>query len=257
MAAESFTTFNQFDKRFSEFAKFGSDRTACPLFGLITCYNFMLTGDLSQLQHESNIYASVTNYMTKDVPKYMLFDELLVLTNGSLNLKEINATTPELITTGVMGYENIFRFGYDQNYCILFLKNRNYIAFLYKNTPEGEKYAIRDCHENTQRTFGCFEDMRQFLNNTYQFEQSTIVAGVAIPEFGNIEFLVIDIPFELINVDPGLVDETIEQDKTFVEEKPVPISGSEVPDVAKFTVDDQIAFSLGMEGNEDDYVDFI
>src|SRR4029079_2265305 len=140
-----FTTFNQFDHRFKDFEKFGNDRTACPLFGLLSVYNFMQNGELTQKQHENNVYCSVMNYMTKDIPKYMLFEELLQLTQGTFDESNINATTPELISQGIMGYENIFKFGYEQNYCVLFLKNRNYIAILVKYTTEGTIYAVRDC----------------------------------------------------------------------------------------------------------------
>ncbi|QKF94245.1 hypothetical protein QKU48_gp0787 [Fadolivirus algeromassiliense] len=250
----SFTTFNQFDKRFNEFAKFGGDRTACPLFGLITCYNFMQTGDISQKQHENNIYAAVTNYTTNEYPKYMLFEELLELANGTLNQAEINATTPELLTQNIVGYEHMFKFGYQQNYCILLLKNRNYMAILCKCSPEGETYAVRDCHENTQRNFSNFESLRNFLNNTYQFEQPTIVGGVRIPEFENVEFLTIDVPFELINVDTGLIDETLQEETGYVEEEKVDFKPEQQ---YTFTKDDEIAFALQMDSNIDDYVEFI
>lgn len=247
----TFATFNQFDKRFSDFEKFGSDRTACPLFGLITCYNFMLNGDISQKQHESNLYAAVTNYTTKDVPKYMLFDELLEFSNGTLNPKDINGTTPELLVSGIVGYEHIFKFGYDQNYCILFLKNRNYITILCNNST----YAVRDCHENTQRNFSNFEDMRVFINNVYQFEQETIVGGVRIPEFENIEFLTIEFPFELVNIDSGLIDDTLIEATGYDVEEVNPINTNVV-----FTKDDEYALAVQMEygdGNGDDYVEFI
>jgi hypothetical protein len=241
----SFTTFNQFDKRFTIFDKFSGDRTACPLFSLITCYNFMQDGDISQKKHENNIYASVTNYTTKNLPKYMLFDELLQLSNGSINVNNIGATSPELITAGILGYEHIFKFGYEQNYCLIFLKNRNYISILVKN----DTYAVRDCHENNQHTFNNFDTLRNFLNNTYQFEQITCVDGVLLPEFSNIEFLVIDAPFEIINVDPNLIDETIEEDKTF--ETPTIIDQpTSFPNMKITDVDYEMALSLLMEDQE-------
>ena len=252
----SFTTFNQFDKRFSDFEKFGGDRSACPLFGLISCYNFMDNGDVSQKQHEKNLYLSVTNYMVGNFPKYMTFDELL--TGTSLNSNEINATSPELITGGILGYDNIFKFGYEQNYCILFLKNRNYIAvFCVKDT-----FHVRDCHENTQRNFTNFFDLQTFLNNTYQFEQMTIVDGVPIPEFSNIEYIVIDQPFELGAVDLSLYDETVDIDQSYKEEPAPPIytiqsNNTSQTKLIQFDNDYQFALSMQIEGAGDDYVDFI
>ena len=257
----SFTTFNQFDKRFSIFEKFGHDRTACPLFGLLTCHNFMLNADLSQKQHELNIQASVSNYVTKDLPKYMLFEELLLLTNGSLKSSDIGVTSPELLVSNIVGYEHMFKFGYDQNYCILFLKNRNFIAVLYKYSSTGDDvYAVRDCHENTQKNFTNFESLRVFLNNTYQFEQETIVDGVRIAEFENTEFIPIDIPFELINVEVDLTDDTLEEATDYEEYKedealPIKFEGKKVSDV----MDEYIAFSLMKDdlGCDEDYVEFI
>lgn len=249
----TFTTFNQFDKRFDEFGKFSKDRTVCPLFGLIACYNFMQNGDISQKQHENNIYAAATNYTTNDYPKYMMFDELVLLADGTLNPNEINGTNPEMITQGIVGYEHIFKFGYQQNYCILFLKNRNYIAILYKYLEGVETYAVRDCHENTQRNFENFEGLRVFLNNTYQFEQQTIVDGVRIAEFENVEFLPIEYPFALVNIDTGLIDDTIEEEKSYIEEKIEFKPESKIV----FTKEDEYAFSMQFDDNEDDYVDFV
>ena len=255
MTSTTFTTFNQFDKRFKNFEKFGSDRSACPLFGLITCYNFMINGNIDQKQHETNVYSAITNYMTHDIPKYMLFEELIILTNGTLKPNEIGATTPELIVTGVMGYDNIFKFGYNQNYCLLFLKNRNYIAIICKHSSDTSTtttYAVRDCHENTQRDFDSFDTLKTYLDNTYQFEQDTIVGGVPIPEFGNIEYLVIDVPFNLDTIDTNLFDDTIGEEKNYKEEK------IEVP-TPKYDDDYMFALSLQMEDDDygQDYVSYI
>jgi hypothetical protein len=266
----SFTTFNQFDKRFDDFTKFGQDRTACPLFGIITCHNFMKNGQFSKKQHENNIYASVTNYMVNDIPKYMSFDELLLF-SSNLNQNQVSATTPELITSNILGYEHIFKLGdfpEDHRYCILFLKNRNYIPILCnfrapKSADEAPEttYAIRDCHENTQRIFNDFALLRSFLDKTYQFEQMTIVDGVLIAEFSNIEFLVIEDPFTIKVVDPDLFDHTIEEDKEYTEYKEEPtiiVSQNNSIDVPKFDFDYQLALSLQNEDTTgDDYVNFI
>ncbi len=254
-----FITYNQFDKRFSIFEKFGSDRTACPLFGLITCYNFMINGDISQKMHERNIFSAITNYTVKELPKYMMFDELVLLTNGSLKPNDINATTPELLVSNIVGYEHMFKFGYGQNYCILLLKGRNFIAILYKYTPEEEIYAVRDCHENTQMNFHDFESLRIFLNNTYQFEQQTIVGGIRIPEFENMEFLTIDYQFELLNIDCNLVDDVYETNKLneYNDEKCNSINENNKYKKIGEELDQYIALSLIEDENCEDYVNFI
>lgn len=254
---EQFATYNQFDKRFSIFEKFGSDRSACPLFGLITCYNFMLDGDISQKTHERNIFLAVTNYTVKNLPKYMMFDELVLLTNESLNCKDINATTPELIVSGIVSYEHMFKFGYENNYCVLLLKGRNFIVILYKHTIDRGIYAVRDCHENIQMNFNSFESLRIFLNRVYQFEESTIAGGVRIPEFENIEFLTIDSLFELVNIDCELVDDVYDSeivneynnDKLYEYNNNYKQIGEDL--------DQYIALSLTMDEKCEDYVNFI
>lgn len=267
----SFTTFNQFDKRFDDFAKFGSDRTACPLFGILTCYNFMQNNNLSQKQHEQNIYSSVTNYMTHEIPKYLSFDELLEFCTKELHGESVGATTPELITTGVLSYEHIFKptngLNINQTYCILFLKNRNYLPILCqyiapKAADESGKeiYAVRDCHEGTQRIFNDFQDLRQYLDKTYQFEQMTVVDGVMIPEFSNIEYLVISDQFELKNIDPELFDHTIEEDKNYKEDVPTIIQtilpNNSQNQLQHVDFDYNLALSL-QDDSGADYVDFI
>jgi hypothetical protein len=203
---DTFTTFNQFDERFKNIGTFGPDRTACPLFALITAKNFMDIGDISKKQHENNIYAAVTNYITKNVPKYMTFEELVSFTGGAFGDSDIGATTPELLTQHVVGYEHIFKpDNYDQNYCAVLLKNRNYIAVMYEHATK--RFAVRDSHETDQWNFNSYEDMLSHLNKTYQFDQMTIAGGVLIPEFSNIEFLTVDIPFELTEIDPHLYDD--------------------------------------------------
>ena len=270
----SFTTFNQFDKRFSDFEKFGGDRTACPLFGLLTCYNFMLNGDLSQKQHERNIYAAVTNYISNDIPKYISFEELMQYSNDSLKHNDINATSPELITSGVISYEHMFKFGYYQNYCVLFLKNRNYIAVLYKNYPESEShtgdiFAVRDCHENTQRNFDNLHDLQVYLDKTYQFEQMTVVDGVPIPEFSNIEFITIENPFELIVIDPDLIDDVIDEEKDFPIPDVIPyplntdttttttITPPTPNSTSQTNYDQFVAYSVNYDDDCDEYVKFV
>jgi hypothetical protein len=242
-----FASFNQFDKRFQEFEKFGSDRTACPLFALITSYNFMQNGEISKQRHESNICASVTNYMTRDIPKYMLFEELIQMTNGNLKESDINATTPEMISQNIVGYEHIFKFGHPENYCLIVLKNRNYIVIMVKNTDENQSYSIRDCHENFQYDFNNFEECQNFLDKTYQFEQMTIVDGFPIPEFSNIEFITIDHKFELVNIDPDLVDENIVDDTNYEE----PIINDHINKIDKVDFEKEFALALQMEDNDE------
>lgn len=248
----SFNTFNQFDKRFSKLEKFSKDRSCCPFFGLITCYNYMTNLDTSQLQHERNIYLATMNYIKNNVPKYMSFDELL--TNATLNISNICGTTPQLITSGILGYDNIFKFDNDMPYCILFLKNSNYLSILCNNS----NYYLRDCHETTQYNFTNFSDLKRFLDHTYQFERDTIVDDVSIPEYSNIEYIVIDGHFDLPTIDFTLYDETLENklnvDKMEVNESYINTKNYETDNMM-----DDYSFALSLQMEEDDlsnYVDF-
>jgi hypothetical protein len=142
----------------------------------------------------------------------------------------------------------------------LVLKNRNYITILCKHDESGETFAVRDCHENGQHNFKTFDELRLFLNKTYQFEEMTIVDGVMIPEFGNIEYAVIEEPFELVNVDPDLVDDTVEEAHVEPVMEPV-YKPAESTSQANHTVDTDYAFALALQFGDEDvsnqYVDFV
>lgn len=255
-----FQTFTQYDLRFKNFYKFDKDRTACSLFSLITTYNYMQNGDISKNQHEKNIYSGIMNYMKKDIPKYMLFEELLLLTSISLSGESVGGTTPELITQGILGYDNIFKpYNYDQNYAVVFLKNRNFIVVMVKQTENGKRYFLRDCHETTQFDFDNFELLRIFLDKTYQFESLTIAGGVHIPEFSNIEYVVIDQPFSLNNIDPNF-------DKVLIGEGQLEfeIDSNMQPGSLQFqnlnnsyNYDEEMAFALQMQEDNDENDDYL
>lgn len=195
-----FQSINQFDKKFTIYQKFNSDRSICPLFALLSAYNFMNTGDNTKESHEENINLSVINYESNkiNIPKYMNFDQLIDLSNN-LNKKNIIATSPELISQNIIGYNSIFNFDNINNYCIIFLKNSNFIIILVKINNGKPIYCLRDCHENNQYNFDNFDNLRKFLDDIYQFEKLTIIDGVTIEEYSNIEFLVIDSKFNLNN----------------------------------------------------------
>jgi hypothetical protein len=79
---------------------------------------------------------------------------------------------------------------------------------------------------------------------------------VRIAEFENVEFLPIDIPFELINVEVDLTDDTLDEATDYKEDEAFTINVEEkkVADV----MDEYIAFSLmNDDGGDEDYVDFV
>ncbi len=200
----AFNTYNQFDKRFIGYGNFDNDRNACPIFSLVTVRNFMELGEIGQKDHEDNLTISVINYLTNDgLPKYFAFDELLQLTDGTYSYGDILATTPEMIGSGDVSYPHMFDQNRKGNYGVIFLKNGNFFTVLVKQDDEKvpRMFALRDCHEVEQYNFDNLGDLMGHLQNKYQFEEMTIVGGVVIEEYGNIEFLVVDKPFETLFID--------------------------------------------------------
>lgn len=201
----NFETFNQFDSRFKGVANFGDDCNACPLFALFTAKKFMDNGDISKQQHEHNLKTAIANHVSHpELPKYMSFDELLTFTGGSYSSNEVGATTPQLMATGILGYDSILKDGSNDNYCVIFLKNSNFIVVMVKNEEGNNTFSVRDCHEVKQPNFETVDSLKAYLNKTYQFDQMTVVDGVLIEEFGNIEYLVVDHQFDTVNVDSDL-----------------------------------------------------
>jgi len=180
-----FTTFTQFSNQFDNISTFGRDRSACPFFALLSANNFLITGDISQKSHENNIFEAINNYVIYNPPKYLGFTDLIAYSQFDPNL--ICGTTPELVYSGVVSWQHFFPSDSDKNYATIFLKNTNFFVVLV-NVKE-KLYAVRDCHMETQRTFTDFNKLCQYLSTTYRFETPTVVGGVAIPEFDNIEWL--------------------------------------------------------------------
>lgn len=202
--SSTFESYNQFDARFKELGNFGSDRNACPLFSLFTAYHFMKNGNVSEEKHEQNVEAAISNYITHpELPKYMSFDELIQYFSGVFVDSDIQATMPELINE--YGVGSMFKEpDYNHNYALIILKNSNFISVLVKNVDGHMVYHLRDCHEQAQHNFQNFADLENHLKEKYQFGELTVVDGVLIEEFGNIEYLVVDEPFVIPELDPEL-----------------------------------------------------
>ncbi len=221
----AFTTDNQFSEKFKVLGAFGNECNACPLFALFTAMNFMKNGELTKNQHDHNLEAAVMNYVTNSsLPKYMAFDELVMYTNGVYSEEDIVGTTPLLINEGIMGYSAFFPTEITENYAVIFLKNSNFICCLVKHHEDGKTFAIRDCHETEQREFDNVGALEHHLNSTYQFNQLTIVDGVLIEEYGNIEFLQIYQPFNSDLLDPDLYDDSEPTLETTIDHTSVTVS---------------------------------
>lgn len=205
-----FSTFSQFDQKF-KLSEFGGECNACPIFALFTAKKFMDNGSITQEQHEKNLEAAVMNYIisegSKELPKYMSFFELIQFAGGEFTDNEIKGTLPQIINE--FGYGEIFKpEEYNGNYACIFLKNSNFIVVLVKKNDDGSTlFCVRDCHESEQYNLESLAVLQVHLNTKYQFNQLTVVDGYLIEEFANIEYLIVDKSFPLINVDPTLYDD--------------------------------------------------
>ena len=188
-----FNTYNQFDDRYKVHAEY--NHNACPYFAFITGKNFMDNGQITKVQYEKNLDDSVVLSMKSGLPKYVTMDEITQITN-TISASDVNVTSPELINQNIVGYNHIFGNG-NTDYCVIFLKNNNYIVVLAKKINADYTYSIRDCHKKTQYDYYTLEDLTNHLNNIYQFNKLTVVGGLLIEEYANIEFVIITKQFDI------------------------------------------------------------
>lgn len=205
-----FGTFNQFDHRFQSIEGFNKDRNACPIFALYIAYHFLKDGITTKSRHENVLEAAVeTVSQQHHMQTYPRFQDIIPY-YGGYHDGQVKATTPELINQyGYINFDDdeasIFKFpGYPANYAVVFLKNSNFIVVLVKFVEDKNVFCVRDCHEKEQYDFDNFEALTEYLNKTYQFNNLTIVDGVLLPEYSNIEYLKLEEPFEVQMLDPTL-----------------------------------------------------
>jgi len=191
--SKGFSSFTQFDNRFKGADRFSQDRSACPFFSLITAQNFLTNLGTEQKHHEDAIYYAVSSYIMVNPPKYMGFEELMLYASMSTP-PDILATTCELVASDVIGFDSFFpdAIKEKENYCTIFLKNSNFFVVLVKHIENTTIYSVRDCHHDMQSDFQSLEALKTYMNSTYRLNVPTVIDGVPIPEFDNIEFVVLN-----------------------------------------------------------------
>jgi hypothetical protein len=192
----TFFTYNQFNDRYNLLG-FDSNRNACPLFALITAHNFMNDHKTTLESHVKALDTAITNMiMLENIPKYLSFTDLLEYT-PTLNEKEVIGTTPELVKQ----YGILNGIVSDKDSAIIILKNGNFFVILishynvYNNNDI--MYCVRDCHENEQYDFMTIDLLNEHLAEKYQFDKLTVVDGILIEEYGNIEYIIINKQFDI------------------------------------------------------------
>jgi len=183
---DSFKTLSQYDKKFKDLGNFGNDRSACTFFALITASKFMDNNNMSEEQHIENVESCVTKYIESGINDNLSFDALLTYTDIYTG-KDVEVTSCELLENNIIGYEHIFS-NNENPYCVIFLKNTNYFVVMVRDGI----YSVRNCHETEQYNFWTLEDLTEHLNNKYHFNKEVDLDGYKIPEFSNIEFLIVN-----------------------------------------------------------------
>lgn len=184
-----FTSITQYDKKYTT----TKQKNMCSLFSLITAYNFLNKHDTSSDIHEQNIDMAVTNFDLIGLGSEIEFDNLLSFSNA--DKKDIMATTTDLVKSNEIGFNIMFPDDKkDKNYSVIFLKNSKFFTV---NKSAANKYCIRDCHEMDQYDFNNKEEIIGHLIKTYQFDSKIVIDGFGIDQFSNIEFIIIDTPFDI------------------------------------------------------------
>lgn len=199
MAAETLTTtqFNsvtQYDKQFDGlFTNPDKKGFSCSFFSLITAWKF-LQGEIPDLlSHETTIAQSLLAQSSYDINFGITFEEMLT-SYTDINPTNICATSSELISTGEIGFDQIFSpIVDDTKVAVIILKNEKYLTILIDKNG----YQFRDCHESTQFNFASVDELVIHLMNAYQFTDSVNAGGMEYHEYSSIEFLILNQQFYL------------------------------------------------------------
>ena len=190
-------TFFQSETQFSQkynIGNFARQRSCCPIFSLIVAQSFMNDGDNSTKRYSDDLDKAVKTYCKLTdlglITKYMNFEDLINLTNLSSNY--IGGTTTELVFTGELGFDFFLPIDKFINYCVIFLKDSNFFTITVDQKETKTIFSVRDCHRDTQYSFHKRDHLINHLNSNYRFSTSTVIDGLHISEFDNIEFFVID-----------------------------------------------------------------
>jgi hypothetical protein len=209
---KKFSSFNQFDARFSGNVAFKNRRNACPVFSLLMAHYFLKDGITTRSRYENILETAVDiTCENKHFPKFMNFNEAVQFYKGYGD-HQVLSTTPDLINLiGYINFEDeestIFRFpDFPMNYAVVFLKQSNFFVVLVKFGENGTTYHIRDCHEKEQYDCTSFEHLVNHLNSVYRFDKMTIVDGINFHEHSNIEYLRLENPFEVVGMSSELLN---------------------------------------------------
>lgn len=183
---DTFTAITQFDNSFKVAGNFGNERSACGIFALICAGEFMKDGSNTKERHEENIKKAVQTYIAlrenRRLDQFQTFDDIVKLVG--ISPSKIEATTCELVREQIIGYDSFLPLDLTK-FCTIFLKDYTYFVV----TFDGEIYSVRDSHQSEQYNFLDRELLKAYMNGRYRMETDTVIDGVAIPEYNNIELV--------------------------------------------------------------------
>lgn len=190
----NFTTFNQYDKRFSHITSRNDMRGVnfCPFFSLKTANEYMKNQLTTQTVHEENLTFAIDSHAGNHVGNTLDFESLISFT--SLNKRDIIATSIELIRENIIGYDTILP-NNTQIYAVIFLKNGKFFVVMH---DDKNLFHLRDCHETVQYSDLSRNELIKHLNERYQFDREINFDGYKVEEFSNIEYIFIDKQFTSI-----------------------------------------------------------
>lgn len=191
---EIFQSITQYNNSFNNlFANINHKGFSCGFFSLMTVKKFLDDNKYNKCYHEKIIEEAIKFTVTKKIYGGLSFEEL-IKKYTNLQTKNICVTSVELMINNIIGYEHIFENANNKKYGIIFLKNEKFFVVLYENN----KYYVRDCHSDLQYSFN-FEDLKNHLNETYQFNKMIEIDGFIDNDFMNfssIEYIKIHDTFE-------------------------------------------------------------
>lgn len=189
-----FKSITQYDKKFDGmFDQIKNKGYSCSYFSILTCLRFFqgLVPDVDS--HEKNIIDAMMITCMLNINSGLTFDDLII---GSTNCdhKKIMATSVDLITNNVIGFDNMFKniTNEKEKYAVMFLKSEKYFVVL----VDIDGYYVRDCHVDNQYNYKLKQDLIDHLNNSYQFANSINIDGFKLEEYSSIEYLIIDKLFD-------------------------------------------------------------
>lgn len=146
------------------------------IFSLLTVYSVIIRNIINKLEYEKNIMLTNININNDELKNINNFSKLISYTDLDIKINML------FKLNNVYDYSVLFL--NLEKYCIIFLINNIFFTITYINSI----YNINDCYNNQQYNFVDMQDLINYLQDYYNFE-----------DIDNIEYIIIDNKFKLSN----------------------------------------------------------